>query len=212
MSAPWKTAKNWLRRSQEWIKTITGSRSKPTFPHSPSPCQLLVLHKRLWQESHGHLPSLPMGTTEQREGSSRTQASSFLSAATAVAAERLQSAERHCAVCGLLTHCYALAFSERGAQMQKASLLSALEGELLSGFQEGFANNTKGNWSRSVQFLKALGHGSWNECLENRLVFSSPLRLLASLAGSFSLPELQTLAASARIPAPFMQTGLPRPA
>lgn len=31
-----------------------------------------------------------------------------------------------------------------------------------------------------MQFLKALGHGSWNECLENRLVFSSPLRSLAS--------------------------------
>lgn len=71
---------------------------------------------------------------EQRVGSSRTQASSFLSAATMVAAERLQSAERHCAVCGSLTHCYALVFSECGAQMQKASLHPALEGELLSGF------------------------------------------------------------------------------
>lgn len=45
-----------------------------------------------------------------------------------------------------------------------------------------------------MQFLKALGHGSWNEGLENRLVFLSPLWLL-TLARSFSFPELQTLAA-----------------
>ena len=81
---------------------------------------------------------------------------------------------------------------------------SALAG-LLGRF---FANPAKGSWSRSAWFLKALGHGSWNECLENRLVFSSPLWLLASWAGRFFLPELKTVATLAHVSAPFIWTDL----
>lgn len=171
MSAVWKMAKNWVRSSQEWIKTITGSRSKPTFPHSPSPCQLFCCTSC---SDRNPMVTCPLTVVSRRVRRRVILHSGNFSACGNCGSSHSQLADGVLAASCWL--CHALALPKCGTQMQKSQPSfppgrSALA-ELLGRF---FTNTAKGSWSHSAWFLKTLGHGSWNECLENRLVFSSPL-------------------------------------